>query len=582
MKPLASRSGSQILRTFLPEQTVDLRGDIYQVTEWSAPVPIEVDTDLVRRHLLGEIAAWAVKDNDSGMSGELLRRAPVEVVELDDRRGVTVERYPKVWLCRVCKRIGKSPDRPCKCRKGGKWGQLHFVGIHDCGRIYEPWIRRCKEHDDVKVVIPKSAKAADIRFICPTCETKTMPGLGFNRTCDCGEGNIRWNVHKARTVYTPRGMVLINPPRPEHREGLKLAGGARKALVWVVEGLTADRPADVSSKQTREEFLAKLVADGMDPSFAEQMTAMAEQGGQLAKPGAHPIDRLSGHRRETAEREAADIAMALAESRLPTTKLGGSGAGGALAARYRDSYPAALARAGVAGLDLVDKFPVLSAMYGYTRGDDDPAKCRLMPFRRRRGGYRLYGNLAETEAFLIRLDPLRVATWLSGRGHRLSGWKVGDQDEVAARVAILESAVVPSKRDDPSDGSPGTDLLKLVHTYAHRFIRQTAVFSGIERDALSEYLLPGHLAFFVYAGAKGDFVLGGMQAVFESNLDDLMHTFVDAEHRCPLDPGCSRGSGACSACVHLGEPSCRFFNRFLDRGVLFGQGGYLRIRRPEE
>jgi len=92
----------------------------------------------------------------------------------------------------------------------------------------------------------------------------------------------------------------------------------------------------------------------------------------------------------------------------------------------------------------------------------------------------------------------------------------------------------------------------------------------------SEYLVPAHLGFFVYAAARGDFVLGGLQAVFESNLDTLLDAVVDAEHRCPLDPGCSRGSGACSACVHLGEPSCRYFNRFLNRTVLFGPKGYLR------
>jgi hypothetical protein len=372
-------------------------------------------------------------------------------------------------------------------------------------------------------------------------------------------------------------MVLINPPRPEHREALKLAGGPRKALVWVVEGLTAPRPADVTAKQTKAELVAKLVADGIDPALAEQMADMAEQGGQLARRGDHPIDRLTGPRREEAEREAADIAMALAESRTPTTELRRTAPDDALGVRYRDSYPAALARAGIAGLDLVDRFPVLTAMYGYTRGEDDPAKCRLVPFRRPRGGgYRLYGNLAETEAFLIRLDPVRVATWLTRRGHRLSGWAPGDADPVATRVAILDSAEVPSKRDDQALQTVGADLLRLVHTYAHRFIRQATVFTGIERDALSEYLLPGHLAFFVYAAARGDFVLGGMQAVFESNLDELLNAFVDAEHRCPLDPGCNRGSGACSACVHLGEPSCRFFNRFLDRKVLFGSEGYLR------
>jgi hypothetical protein len=571
---LATRSVSQILRTFLPQQTVDLRGDIYRVTEWSAH-PVDVDTALVRRQLLHEIGAWIAHGTDGGMGDDLLRKAPVEVVELDETRGVTVERYPQVWLCRTCKRIGKSLDRPCRCGQR-RWGQLHFVGVDDCGAITEPWIRRCPTHDDVKVVIPKSAKAADIKFVCPVCDTATMQGLGYNRKCPCGNGAMRWNVHKARMVYVPRGMVLINPPKREHRDELLLAGGPRKALVWVVEGLTAERPAKVTTKQTREEFIATNVANGIDRSMAEMMANMAEAGGQLAAPGAHAIDRLSGARREEAEREAVDIAMALAESRTPTTRLRSNTPGDALDLRYQRRYPEALSRAGIAGLDLVDRFPVLNAMYGYTRGEDDPAKCRLVPFRRKKGGYRLYGNLAETEAYLVRLDPLRVATWLRRRGHALPGWTPEHDDPVAARVAILQQAIIPTKRDDSSIDSLGADLLRLVHTYAHRFIRQAAAFSGIERDALSEYLVPGHLGFFVYAAARGDFVLGGMQAVFESNLDELLDAFVDAEHRCPLDPGCSRGSGACSACVHLGEPSCRMFNRFLDRGVLFSKDGYLR------
>lgn len=577
MTVLGKRSGSQILRTFLPDQTADLHSDIYRVTEWSAPSLVHVDTDLVRRHLLREIGAWTAQGTDAGMAEHLQHGAPVEIVELDERRGVTVERFPRIWLCPVCKRIGPSPERPCKCGHR-RWGQLHFVGIHDCGAIVEPRIRRCEQHDDVQVVIPKSAKAADITFKCPTCDTQTMRGLGFNRKCECGNGTVRWNVHKARTVYTPRGMVLINPPRPEHRESLKLAGGARKALVWVVEGLTADAPADVVAKQSKEDLIAGLVAGGIAYQIAETMAATAEQSGQLAAPGDHPIDSLAGLHRAEAEREAVDIAMALAESRLPTTALRSPSPGDALDTRYRDRYPSALDRAGIAGLDLVDRFPVLTAMYGYTRGDDSPAKCRLVPFRGKRGVYRLYGDLAETEAFLVRLDPVRVATWLAGRGHQLSGWSDGDADPAAARVAILRSAAVPDKRDNQSVESVGSDVLGLVHTYAHRFIRQTAVFSGIERDALSEYLLPGHLAFFVYAAARGDFVLGGMQAVFESNLDELLAAFVDAEHRCPLDPGCSRGSGACSACVHLGEPSCRYFNRFLNRATLFGTGGYLRTK----
>ncbi len=33
------------------------------------------------------------------------------------------------------------------------------------------------------------------------------------------------------------------------------------------------------------------------------------------------------------------------------------------------------------------------------------------------------------------------------------------------------------------------------------------------------------------------------------------------------------------ACLHAGEPSCRYHNRFLSRTKLFGEGGHLTPRR---
>ena len=49
MTELGTRSGSQILRTFLPQQTADLKGGIYKVTEWSSAIPISVDQDMISR-----------------------------------------------------------------------------------------------------------------------------------------------------------------------------------------------------------------------------------------------------------------------------------------------------------------------------------------------------------------------------------------------------------------------------------------------------------------------------------------------------------------------------------------------------
>jgi hypothetical protein len=60
-------------------------------------------------------------------------------------------------------------------------------------------------------------------------------------------------------------------------------------------------------------------------------------------------------------------------------------------------------------------------------------------------------------------------------------------------------------------------------------------------------------------------------------LDRLLHDFTEGEHRCALDPGCAKAGGACVACLHLGEPSCRLFNGFLDRGCLSGPQGYLSV-----
>lgn len=584
MTELGTRSGSQILRTFLPQQTADLRGGIYRVREWTGAGAIVVDVETVRRRLVRELGVWRRAGMDNGMTADLMSGARIEVIELDDRRGVTVERWPEIWLCRDCRRIGKDRNRDCRCGHR-RWGQLHFVGFHTCGAVHEPWIKRCPAHDDVMLVNPRSSRAADIKFVCPECQLELSKGLGF-RHCSCGDKDdpaVKWNVHKARTVYTPRGTVLVNPPRPERMKDLLVVGGGRRALSWVIDGMSVPTPHDMPGKQTRGEFIEDLVRKGMDSAFAEKMAAMAAEGGQLADDnGRDDIDVLSTSLREEAEHDAVDVAMAMSESRMSVADLLDAPVDEELRRRYREAYPAALRRAGLAGIDLVEQFPVLNVMYGYTRGGEPP-KARLVPFRSPRGGYRLHGSLAETEAYFVRLDPARVADWLESRGHALSGWTVGDTDHRRARIAILQSAEIPPPGDEPDVATAGSDLLTLVHSYSHRFLRQTAVFAGIDRESLSEYLIPTHLGFFLYAVSRGDFVLGGLQAVFETELGALVDTFFDAEHRCALDPGCSRGAGACSACLHVGEPSCRHFNTYLDRKVLFGTAGYvstLETRTP--
>jgi hypothetical protein len=305
------------------------------------------------------------------------------------------------------------------------------------------------------------------------------------------------------------------------------------------------------------------------------MAAMASVGGHLApEEDLGLLAQAPGPQIEAAEREAVDIALATSDSHIRVSDLITPQSPATAVSLYTEGYPVAIHRAGFAAIDLIDKFPVLKAVYGFTRGGMDPGTSRLSRFHGKGNSYRVYADLQQAEALMFRLDPMRVHQWLISRGHQLP--PVGGDREARAVIASLVN--IPSRFDEPnSSSSISQDLLTLTHSYAHRTVRQLAVFAGVDREGLGEYLVPRHCSFFIFAATRGDFVLGGLQAVFENDLHHFLKTLVAAESRCPLDPACGRNGGACHACMHLGEPTCAYFNRYLDRKALFDRVGYLAV-----
>lgn len=564
-----TRSASQILFGFLPEQTVDLRGGVWKVKDWRHPeVRNEIDSTSLRREVVRQANPWRFAGMDGGYVTHLEAGAPITVLTLDENNGVEVEPFPKSWICKACKRVHDTPDAICPCGAKGQKGQLFFVGYHDkCGTLRAPWIPKCPEHRQVRIVFPGTSSATEIRFECPVCERELRKGFG-HVPCDCGQGNLAFQPHRSSSVYTPRSVVIVNPPSRERIRAIAEAGGPPKALSWVVDGMKTKTVEEVPT--SRESLRRQLESQGLPTEIIDKMLDIAGTAGGVIQEG--EIELPAG-RREDAEAQAVTIALATLESRVRIDDLiAGTDPAGELGILYRVRYQHALRTAGLTSLDLIERFPVLTGHFGYTRGDHEPGRGRLVPFKGRHGqGYRVYADIAETEALLVRLDPIRVAEWLTDEGHDLPAWN----DERTAREAILRAAELPSAQNGEED-TVGGALLKLVHSYAHRFLRIAAVHAGIDRNALSELLVPLHLGFFIYAAARGDFVLGGLQAVFESDLHRLLDAVVYDEHRCALDPGCSDAGGACMACLHVGEPSCRYFNRYLSRSTLFGRNGYLR------
>jgi hypothetical protein len=416
-----------------------------------------------------------------------------------------------------------------------------------------------------------SSSLRGLVFTCPICHTEVQRGMPTWRKCPgCDQPGVNYNVHRAASVFSPLTFTMVNPARPDHVRDLLANGGADKSLQWVLSGMPGERPKDLPA--TQESMRASLIAQGVAPELAEQtVSGMTAGGFAFAVESSFDDADVSPGHIEAAKSAAVEIAMATYEGRRSVTDMPGEPVGALLADLYAGSYQSSLRGAGLEEIDFVDRFPVLRAVFGYTRGGGAAGTQRLNTFRGLQEHIRIFADAGETEAYFIRLDPMVVAKWLRARGLM----QAIPENARQARLEILRICEFPSRIEDIDAETAGSAVLTLLHSFSHRFIRQLGILAGVDRESLAEHVLPQHLGVFVYATPRGEFVLGGLQSVFETELDRVLDLTVSAESRCPLDPACDRGGGACLACLHLGEPSCSYYNRFLDRKVLFGRTGYL-------
>jgi hypothetical protein len=559
------RSASQILFNHLPEQTVDAAGGIWKVKRWNDPgLETGIDLGALREELIRAASAWAESGEDGDFVADLRRQRTLKVKKLNRDEGVWCEPFPRLYLCQACSRLHDGPRVQCQCGSNTRKGQLPFVGYHEkCGSIKTPYVKKCPTHSQRAVKFPGTASAAELIFYCPVCKMTIQRGFGAACDCDSG-GTLSFTVHRSGTVFKARSVVLINPARREVLNQVELAGGGARALDWLIAGMQERRLTESKASNDPDSIRTLLRSRGFDESIIETIVAAVP----VSKDSVLSLSKLSAPVREQAQLQARQIALATFESRQVIADLRAGTESEALKELYDVLYPQALREAGLDRIELIDRFPVLTAQYGYTRGATKPGEARLRTYREVNGDYALYGELAQTEALFVRLKPLQIHNWLNTIGFALPV----ASDDSSASITILENAHLALPR-----GTLDEVLLKLIHSYAHSMIRRASLYAGIERSSLSELVLPYAFGFFVYAPAKGDFVLGGLQALFETELHLLLRDVINDDQRCALDPGCQDNGAACAVCLHLGEPSCRLFNTSLSRNVLAGGDGYLDL-----
>ena len=245
--------------------------------------------------------------------------------------------------------------------------------------------------------------------------------------------------------------------------------------------------------------------------------------------------------------------------------------------------------AGMKEVSLIEDFPVVTAVFGYTRVSAEPelrmgdrtirTKFRHFPtFRmsteKLQDRIPIFTRVSETEGLLVRLDPIQLLTWLEKK----SPGSVGSvpTNERDAKVWLLRN-VGTVDRFVTGEGLTKTTMhvFGLVHTLSHMFVRAAASLAGVDRTGFNEYLFPRLGTFIVY-NSNIEFNLGGITTLFEEELDLLLRKvrYDPLAKECMYDPICwEQLNSSCHACTHLGEMACGFFNRGMRRNYLFGSEG---------
>lgn len=178
------------------------------------------------------------------------------------------------------------------------------------------------------------------------------------------------------------------------------------------------------------------------------------------------------------------------------------------------------------------------------------------------------------EGIFIRFDETALQTW-----EKLNG--------VQKRNAMMITAHNNwriSHNLDPNVGYPGIRQA-LLHTISHMIIRELALECGYNAASIQERIYAKYdqdvqmAGILLYTAASdSDGTLGGLVELGKAeSLGRIIETALERAKICSSDPLCSQHdpqkdrslhAAACHTCCFVGETSCEFGNKYLDRALV--------------
>jgi ribosomal protein L40E len=592
------RGKQQILFNYLPNRTFDFErvAAIARVIGVRGEPRIDLNSSVVLRRIADEARAWQ-EEFRPALRDDVFRQ-PDRFVLLNPR-SIESELFPKVLWCQhsMCGRVydfsrrNHMPNQCPSCHQG-RLVQLRFVKIHRCGALQPllpPSCRQCHTSNHMALDTRGSERISNFRWICRQCNTTLSLYGGNCSECQWPDRSLRGmdiEVHRAGRTYYAHTTVLLNIP---HRsldsffslpEWPAIAAAKYLGMSEVTGKALTDYGASSQQRSTQN--------TGLSGSDLDELMRRQASGELTAEEFVHEMQTLREQRQQ--EHQASlpsGIVRILTQSTgvpLPIWQHAGQEMFEVIMPMetgnpteldiYDPTEPSSLItqRLGISRLALVSDYPIITATYGFSRGEYRPNQCRLNPFPPHQdygGRYPIFVDQVEADALLISLNPDRVIAWLEKNG--CQPMIPSGTDPSLARKAYFIQLLsgMPLRETLHVERREGRMVFGLLHTLSHLSVRRAALLCGLDPTSLSEYLLPAALTFALYCNHRFGATIGALTALFEQSLTEWLNAVSEAR-RCVYDPMCRDRSSNCHACTHLAETSCRFFNLNLSRAFLFG------------
>lgn len=602
------RSRTQILYRYVPGAIFehDTYG-ICRVTDVAITAPDSINVDGVKRALSDYLTFWRGYGNEA--FPDPYNEWHEYKVGIPDR--VSFEPFPTIVECSKCGHISDLSDLAqlpwetkiaCTHCKEGKYRQLAYASIHNCGKLSPVPTPSCPTHGKQHMIFIDTGRFVTARWQCKICTWNTgMPRYrcqcAYSRkVVESGGDEFRLNMQYVRTndtsVLYSHVLPIVNlsdeaqsklrqDPRPTYLLLARQWGLIDKKIFEVVNERSA-----ASVKSEKNDKASQLVEELLKADPANEKLRELAQIHKSADqfPEDEKLDRVA---RDIPGQATVQPSQALLEHVAILDSLEvidpneartsiGSRADRVGLHDFNQGIDFARESLGFENIWCITDFPIALIGIGYTRGSKTPGDAMLSPFRPNRsdaGKVPIYAVTSNTEAIMFQLNPHRLARWLISNemidkqipsiGYESWVWCRKNLDQLTNFRGIVNA---PDNLRLPEKAT-----LCVLHTISHLLMKHIE-WSGFDPESVGEYILPETLSVIIHSNNYSSFTIGGMVTLFEQRLNGWLQDSYHGAFNCVYNPICEDEGASCSGCLHR-QYNCEGFNQYLSRSVL--QGGYV-------